>query len=348
MQIVRTEGTAIERAEQFGEAVREGMRAWFEMLAPLRDRLSSPAAQAIKASMLERFYSLDPPMEIEEACCRAAGVSADEVFEMATLQAIGKSRLDTECSGVVLKKSGKVVLGQNLDTGTECGEINFLEIGHGPDTEGFARFCPPYMLECMFGLSPHGIANGGASGPMHDPLRNGRGMGMFLTRWLFFYRCRTVAEVAATAARHIVVGKGSNGVWVSADGEVVRLEQGGGALGVDYPIEDWAVATGHRTHLYGDELGWRDPEKAAAEEARWRRFSELAADAAGREGDPVEDMKRILADHKTADGHPASAPCRHGGETAGDTQFSCIFDLTDRVVHYCGQPCCNEWREIAL
>ncbi|MFO8080277.1 MAG: hypothetical protein R6V07_08235 [Armatimonadota bacterium] len=349
MQIVHTEGTALERAEQFGEAVREGMQAWIGMLEPLRERFASQSrVQKIADRMLKRFHALNPPMEIQEACCRAAGVTAEQVHECATLQAIGKSRLDTECSGVVLKKSGKVILGQNLDTGTECGEINFLEVGSGPDTDGFARFCPPHMLECMFGLSPSGIASGGASGPGHDPLREGHGSGMFLTRWLFFYRCETVAEIGATAGREIVVGKGSNGVWVGADGRVIRMEQGGGALAVDYPIEDWAVATGHRAHLCGDELGWRDDAKAAAEEARLRRFNELAGDAAGTAGDPVEDMKRILADHQTVDGHPASAPCRHGGEEAGDTQFSCILDLTERVVHYCGQPCCNEWGTIPL
>jgi hypothetical protein len=248
----------------------------------------------------------------------------------------------------VLKKAGRVVLGQNLDTGTECREINYLEVGRGPDSDGFARFCPPHMLECMFGLSPHGIASGGASGPMHDPLREGRGHAMFLTRWLFFYRCRTVFDVGATAGRNIVVGKGSNGVWVGADGDVVRMEQGGGALAVDYPVEDWAVTTGHRAHLTGEELGWRGEEKAAAEQARRHRFEELVREAAGRPGDPVDEMKRILADHTVVDGHPASAPCRHGGEAHGDTQFSCVFDVTERVVHYCGQPCCNEWREIVL
>ena len=348
MQIVYTEGNAIERAEQFGEAVRDGMQAWMAMLAPLRERFAAPGVRPVADRMLKRFYALDPPLEMQEACCRAAGASAEQVHEFATLQAIGKSRLDSECSGVVLKKSGKVILGQNLDTGTECGEINFLEIGRGPNTPGYARFCPPHMLECMFGISPHGIANGGASGPMHDPLREGRGNGMFLTRWLFFYRCASVAEIGATAGREIVVGKGSNGVWADADGNVIRMEQGGGALAVDYPVEHWAVSTGHRAHLYGDELGWRDEAKAAAEAVRWRRLNELAEEAASRPGDPVDDMKRILANHETVDGHPASAPCRHGGATAGDTQFSCVFDLTDRVVHYCGQPCCNEWRSIEL
>jgi hypothetical protein len=126
------------------------------------------------------------------------------------------------------------------------------------------------------------------------------------------------------------------------------MEQGGGAVAVDYPVEDWAVATGHRAHLHGDDLGWRDESKAAAEGARRRRLNRLAQEAVGRQGDPVREMKRILADHETVDGHPASAPCRHGGEAAGDTQFSLVFDLTDRVVHYCGQPCRNKWRQIAL
>ncbi|MFW5866892.1 MAG: hypothetical protein ACOCX2_03685, partial [Armatimonadota bacterium] len=270
MQIVHTEGTALERAEQFGEAVREGMKTWIGMLRPLRERFSDARARTIADRMLERFHALDPPLEMQRACCRAAGVTAEQVHECATLQAIGKSRLDSECSGVVLKKSGKVILGQNLDTGTECGEINYLEVGSGPDTDGYARFCPPHMLECMFGISPHGIASGGASGPMHDPLREGRGNGMFLTRWLFFYRCASVGEIGAVAGREIVVGKGSNGVWVDAAGDVIRMEQGGGALAVDYPVEDWAVSTGHRAHLHGDELGRRDEAKAAAEEARWR------------------------------------------------------------------------------
>lgn len=173
----------VERAEQFGEAVREGMQTWIGMLKPLRERFSSqPRVRKIADRMLNRFHALNPPMEAQEDCCRAAGVTAEQVHECATLQAIGKSRLDSECSGVVLKKSGKVTLGHNLDSDTECGEINFVEVGSDPDTDGFARFCPPYMLECMSGLSPSGIASGGASGPGHDPLREGHGNGMFLTR----------------------------------------------------------------------------------------------------------------------------------------------------------------------
>ena len=176
----------------------------------------------------------------------------------------------------------------------------------------------------------------------------GKGPPALLTRWLYFYRCESPAEVAAAAARYPVAGKGTNNVWANAAGEVVRTEEGGGAVAVSRPRQDWAVATGHRTHLHGEELGGHAPEKAAAELARWRRLNLLAERAANAPGDPVEQMKRILADHEVVDGHPASAPCRHGDETTGSTQFSFIYDLTRRAVHYCGTPCENEWRQIAL
>lgn len=348
LQVICTEGSALERAAQFGEATREALAAYLALTEPALRHFSSPRGQALRANLLDYFYALDPPLELEETYCRAAGCSAETLIERAAAFSAGKSKLDFECSGVVLKKDGLVVLGQNLDTGTECRDANLLEIAHDPDGQAYARFCWPSMLSCMHGVNIHGVANGGASGPPGDPMSEGKGLPVLLTRWLYFYRCLTPAEVAGAAARYPVVGKGTNNVWANAAGEVVRTEEGGGALAVSRPTQDWAVATGHRTHLHGEELGRHAPEKAAAELARWRRLNGLAEQASKTPGDPVEQMKLILADHETVDGHPASAPCRHGDESTGSTQFSFVYDLTGRVVHYCGTPCENEWRQIAL
>lgn len=346
LQMVETHGDAIERARQFGEATREGLKAYLALTEPSLRCFASPRGQALKGNLVEHFYRLDPPMELVEAFCEAAGASAETMIERAASFSAGKSKLDTECSGVVLRKAGRVLIGQNLDTGTECGEANFLEIGRGPDTRGYARFCWPFVLSCMHGINIHGVANGGCSGPVGDPMGEGKGLPALLSRWLYFYRCRTPADVAKAMRRYRVVGKGSNNVFADAGGEIVKTEQGGGGFGLHYPTEDWCVATGHRPHIRGEGLGDNPPAKKAADKARWDRLNLLAEQALDTPADPVDDLKRMLADHETADGHPESAPCRHG-ETSS-TQFSFIYDLTNRVVHYCGQPCCNEWRRVGL
>ncbi len=288
LQVIRTEGTAVERARQFGEAGRRALKAYLALTEPSLEVFASARGQALKVKLLEHFYALGPPMELEQAFCEAAGCSADALIERAAAFSAGKSKLDFGCSGVVLKKDGLVVLGQNLDTGTECRDANLLEIGRTPEGRGYARFCWPSMFSCMHGVNVHGVANGGASGPAGDPMGDGGGLPVLLTRWLYFYRCRSAAQVAQAVERHRIVGKGTNNVWADASGQVVGTEQGGGAAAVYRPMENWAVATGYRPHIRGDGLGTHAPEKVAAELARWRRLNFLAEQASSTPGDPVE------------------------------------------------------------
>ena len=348
LQVMRTQGTAVERARQLGEAGRDALKAYLALTERSLDLFATPRGQALRANLLDCFYRLDAPMELQEAFCQAAGVPAETLIERAAAFSAGKSKLDTECSGVVLKRGGEVVLGQNLDTGTECREANLLEIGHDPGGRGYARFCWPDALSYMHGVNIHGVATGGASGPPGDPMGDGKGLAVLLSRWQYFYCCATPAGVADVVMRHRIAGKGSNHVWASASGDIVGTEQGGGAAAVYQPREDWCAVTGYRPHIRGEGLGENPPEKAAAELARWRRLNALAEDATRTDGDLVEQMKRILTDHETVDGHPASAPCRHGDDSTGSTQFSFIYDLTRCTVHYCGQPCTNQWQQVAL
>ncbi len=346
LMVVETRGGALDRARQFGAAVREPLQA---MLAgDLVERVIGDLhRREIADRMLAHFRALDPPLELEQACCDAAGVALDRLLDYRVAVATAKSRVPEGCSGVILQKDGRIIVGQNLDTGPIPFGENVLEIGRGPEG-GYARFCPPHILECMFGMNAHGLTHGGASGPPNDPLRAGHGLPTTLVRWQYFYRCATPSDVAALAGAHLVAGKGSNNVWVSPGGGMLRTEQGGGAVAMARPEGRFAVATGHRAYLRGEDLGERAPEAAAAERNRWLRLEELAREVVDTPGDPVEQMKRILADHERVDDHPASAPCRHGGERFGDTQYSVVFDVTAREVHYCGQPCRCEWRAVAL
>ncbi len=346
LQIVETHGDPIERARQFGEAVRNGLEAYLELTAPSLVHFESPGGQALKANLLRHFYALDPPMDLVEAFCGAADADPDVLIERAASFSAGKSRLCCECSGVFMRRDGLVLMGQNLDTGSECGVCNYLEIGRGPDTRGYARFCWPDMLSLMHGLSPHGVCTTGCSGPAGDPMGTGDGLAVLLSRWLYFYRCESVDEVAEATRRYPIVGKGVCSLFADAGGHVVKVEQGGGAYGLAWPETDWAVATGHRPNIRGEGLGDNPPAKKAADKARFDRLNLLAEESLARDGDPVENLKRILADHVMVDGHPESAPCRHGDNSA--TQFSFIYDLTNWEVHVCGQPCCNEWRTIKL
>lgn len=344
--IIETQGSAVERARQFGEAVREPLQRMLD--GDLVERvICDERRRAIANRMLAHFRAMAPPLAREQACCEAAGVELERLLDQRVAVAISKSRQPEGCSGAVLQKEGRIVVGQNLDTGPIPRGENVLEIGRGPEGS-YARFCPPYILECMFGMNAHGLTNGGASGPPGDPLRGGEGVPTTLIRWKYFWECRTPSEVAASAGKHVVAGKGSNNVWVCPAGEMLRTEQGGGAVAMMRPEGRFAVATGHRAYLRGEDLGERAPEAAAAERNRWLRLRELAAEALGETDDPVAQVRRMLSDHQRVDDHPVSAPCRHGGERFGDTQYSVIFDVTAREVHYCGQPCRCEWRTVAL
>ncbi len=344
--IIETEGTALERARQFGEAVAEPLQ---RMLAgDLVGRvICNEHRRAIADRMLDHFRAMAPPIEREQACCDAAGVDLERLLDHRVAVAIAKSRAPDGCSGVILHTDESIIVGQNLDTGPIPRGENVLEIGRGPEG-AYARFCPPHILECMFGMNVHGLTNAGASGPPDDPLLEGDGLPTTLMRWQYFYGYSTVLDVVSMLSEGLVAGKGTNNVWVDAEGVMARTEQGGGAVAVERPEGEFAVATGHRQFFAGPDFGQRAPLAAAAERNRWLRLRELAAEALERPGDAVAQMKRILSDHETVDDHPVSAPCRHGGERFGDTQYSVIFDVTAREVHYCGQPCRCEWRKIAL
>ncbi|MBD3292942.1 MAG: hypothetical protein GF393_08470, partial [Armatimonadia bacterium] len=240
--IVETSGTAIDRARQFGEAVAEPLQ---RMLAgDLVERvICDERRRAIADRMLAHFHAMEPPLELEQACCEAAGVDLARLLDQRVAVAIAKSRAPEGCSGVILQSDERILMGQNLDTGPIPRGENVLEIGRGPEG-ACARFCPPYILECMFGMNAHGLTNGGASGPPDNPLRGGGGVPTTLIRWKYFWQCRTPSDVAASAGEHLVAGKGSNNVWVCPTGEMLRTEQGGGAVAMMRPEGRFAVATG--------------------------------------------------------------------------------------------------------
>ena len=346
LQIVETHGTALERARQFGEAVRDGLEEYLALTEGSLKLFAGPAGQRLREDLLGEFYRLDPPMELLGAFCEAAATSADIMVERMASFSAGKSRLLGECSGVFLSKAGQVAMAQNLDTGAECAVCNYLEVARGPDTDGYARFCWPDILSYMHGINAHGVCTTGCSGPAGDPMRPGGGPAVLSSRWVYLYECRTVEDVDARVRAVAANGKGVNSIYADASGRALKVEQGGGCYGLHAPEGGWCVATGYRPYISGDDLGQNPPEKAAAEKARWDRLSVLCRDAVGRPGGPVDDLKRTMADHETTGGHPHSAVCRH--DETSCSQFSFIYDLTGRVVHYCGQPCCNEWRSIKL
>ncbi|MBN2307623.1 MAG: hypothetical protein JXR94_01550 [Candidatus Hydrogenedentes bacterium] len=340
--VVETSGGPVERAGQFGEAVRANYAAVAALFEPRRALLDTPQGQRVLANVRTRYLAecadILPHMK---AFAKGLDVDFDALLELNILVMLTKSRLE-ECTGVIVARGDHVVVGQNWDTGEKAAPMAVLDIGRGGGTPATARFTSPLTLDFWAGVNPYGLATGGCSGPSGDPIGDGMGITGTLWRGPVFYRCKSVADVKALVESVPIPGKGPNTVYVDAGGAMLWVQQGGGHSGVVAPETPYCAATGYRPLLNEP----RNP-KEMAEYHRWERFMLLAKDASECTRDLVACVKAVLADHCVVDDHPDSSPCRHGGPDSS-TQFSLVFDLTARTVHYCGRPCENPWRAIEL
>jgi len=280
--------------------------------------------------------------DILEGCAQGAKLRADEILDTCIAIAFSKSRLGA-CSGIAIARDGKVVVGQNWDTGPESCPTVALEVAEDEDGRKAARFSWANPLEAWIPLNCHGLSMSGASGGS-GTLGDGVGMPVTLYRRMFFDRCRSVEEARRLVEKHPMIGKGANQVFADASGAILGVELEAGRHAFSKPEEGVAVMTGCRVNLRGKGLGSAPPAKAAAERRR-RDLLVRLCQAARRERDLVAALKRALATHDDGS-HPHSSPCRHDGTNC--TQYSFVVDLTERRYYYCGQPCRNEWRCIQL
>lgn len=344
LTVVETEGSLVERAEQYGEAVRENYQAIFAIYGGSLALREKPAAKriidAVTACYLKRSTRNG---EHTRGIARGLGVSMESLVELNICAMLGKV-ISVNCSGFAITRNGHTVVGQNLDTTPEGVAPLALEIGRDPDGPGVARMSPVFPQDFAAGITPAGISAGGCSGPNGiDTLDEYRGVTGTLRGEFIFCNCRTLDDVVRLGRDVPVIGRGSNGVYTDASGRIAWIQYGGGKCGVEIPDTPYCAATCYRT-----KLPQPDSERAKQDLKRWERLMELGKSAMGKDGDLVQDVKAILADHHTPDGYPVSSPCRHGGTQFGATQYSFVFDLTNREVHYCGQPCENEWHSKLL
>jgi hypothetical protein len=342
LTVVETRGDLVQRAKQLGEAVRENYKSITAQFDKHKPKLDTPQGKTVLANVRKRYFrDFSDMLPYMTAFAEGLGVPLDDVLNVNILVGLAKSRRN-ECSGFIIVRDGRVVVGQNWDTGASAAPMAVLEIGRdseGPDT---ARFTSPLTLDYWSGINSHGLCMGGCSGPNGDPIDDGDGVTIWLFRGPLFYNCKTVADVQRMAESVPVVGKGSNAVFIDSNGDTLWLQQGAGRFAAMKPDTPFCAATGYLP-------GLNEPrnEKEHAEANRWRRFMELGAKTMQRNGDLVEDVQNILADHHCTGNHPDSAPCRHDGP-GNSTQFSILTDVTNRQVHYCGQPCENEWNTVSL
>ena len=343
LTVVETRGNLVERAGQLGRAIQENYHAMAALIGKQRAKLDTPQGKTVLANVRKRYEQDCSDMrKYMQAFAEGLGVTVDDVLELNILTGLSKSKLN-ECTGFIIVKDQQVVIGQNWDTGASAAPMAILAIGR--DTEGqhdTVRFTGAITLDFWSGMNPHGLCMGGCSGPGGDPIDDGDGLTVSLWRGPLFYRCKTVADVKRMAESVPMVGKGTNGVFVDAQGNLLWTQQGGGRFAAVTPETPYCAATGYRPNI-------NEPKdaKQRAEMHRWQRFMQLGGEAMQQSGNLVEQVKAIMADHRVIDGHPDSAPCRHGS-TENATQFSIVTDVTHRMVHYCGQPCENEWRSIEL
>jgi len=344
LTVVETNGHLAERAEQYGEAVRDNYQAIFDIYGGSLALREKPAAKEI-IDAVTTCYSERSGRNSEhtKGIARGLGVSVESLVELNICAMLGKV-IPANCSGFAITRNGHTVVGQNLDTTPKGVAPLALEIGRDPDGPGVARMSPVFPQDFAAGITPSGIATGGCSGPNGiDTLERNRGITGTLFGEFVFCNCRTLGDVIRLSRDVPVVGRGSNGVFTDTSGRIAWLQRGGGRCGTEVPGTPFCAATCYRTRLPQP-----DTERAQQDAKRWERLMELGKSLMGKNGDLVQDVKGILADHHMPDGHPISSPCRHGGMEFGATQYSFVFDLTHREVHYCGRPCDNEWRSKPL
>ncbi len=342
LTLVETSGDPATCAGQLGEAVRDNFRAIAGLFEPNRRRLETPAGKRVAERVRVRFFrECEDLLPCLDAFAGGAGVTRDEILRVNMTVVLAKSApLADGCTGFVLRKGDRVVLGQNWDTGETSAPMAALEVSRYPDGTGAVRFTSCLFLDFWAGVNPHGVATGGCSGPAGDPIGTGDGLGVMFWRMPTFYRCRSVSDIRGQAERVPLVGKGTNTVYADRDGEILWTQLGGGRRGVCAPKTPYCAATGYRP-LIGEAV----TEKEVAERNRWLRVMGLGADASVGGRDPVADVKAILCDHCVVDGHPDSSPCRRDGPENA-TQYSLVLDLLERRLYYCGQPDDRRWRTV--
>lgn len=341
--VIETKGNLLERAEQFGEAFRDNYRALLEVYGHTLSLSKAPNIKCIAEKIRTRYLQESRKRQVHmSAIAKGLGVSMDTLLDLNIYTILNKTGLN-ECSGFIISRNGQVVVGQNTDTTKEGCSMTSLEIGRnseGPDT---ARLVSVFPQDMSSGITRYGLGVGGCSGPNDiDPLGEGNGVTGTLLGEFIFCDCRNTEDIIRLANEMPVLGRGFNAVYVDSQQKTLWMQYGGGKSGAVLPKTPYCVATGYRTCLQQP-----DTEKARADHSRWKRFMTLGKEAMQKNGDLVEDVKAIMADHNPSDDHPVSSPCRHG-EEYGSTQYSYIFDVTNRKVYYCGQPCCNPWKEVAL
>ena len=342
LTLVETTGDAIQCAAQLGEAVRPNFKTMAAFFEPHIGKLEAPAAkraaERIRTCFLRECEDLLPCLD---AFAENVGASRDEVLRINLAVAVGKSApLPDECTGLVLKKEGRIVVGQNWDTGESSADMAVLEISRNPDGPNAVRFTSCLFPDFWAGVNPHGVATAGCSGPAGDPVGTVDGLGVMFWRMRAFYRCRSAPDVERAVEIVPLTGKGTNMVYVDPQGDILWVQHGGGRHGLYAPSTPYCAATGFRPLM---DRPVTDKEKA--EKNRWLRVMRLCADALADPRDPVEGVRDILCDYTIADCHPHSSPCRCDGPESS-TQYSLVIDVTDRKLHYCGQPHDRRWRTV--
>lgn len=343
LTVIETKGNLIERGEQFGEAFRHNYKALLEVyghpLSLIKRSETQKLVHKIHAEYLRESRKMPGHMS---AIAKGLGINRDSLLDFNICAMLSKV-IPIECSGFIISREGQTVVSQNLDTSELGCAMTSLEIGrnaNGPDT---ARFVAVFPQDISAGITVHGLGMAGCSGPNGiDPIGEADGVTGTLMGEFIYCNCKTTDDIVRLAERMPVLGRGYNEVYVDPNDRTLWMQYGGGKSGAVFPETSYCAATTYRTLLKQPKT-----EKANANRNRWERFMELGSKAMKKNGDLVDDVKAIVADHHILDNNPESSPCRHNG-IDNSTQYSCIFDLTNRTVSYCGQPCCNPWKTIQL
>ena len=214
LTVVETSGSLVERAEQYGEAVRANYESIFGLYGRTLDLMKQPGTKEIIETIKRCYFdSGGRNLDHTEAIARGLGVSIESLVELNICAMVGKV-IPINCSGFAITRNGHTVVGQNIDTTTEGVAPLALEIGSDPDGSGVARMSPVFPQDFAAGITPAGIAVGSCSGPNGiDTLKKYHGITATLRGEAVFCNCRTIDDIATLAKEHPVVGRGNNNVY---------------------------------------------------------------------------------------------------------------------------------------
>ena len=335
---IETRGSAHQRGEQHGEALRERIRRAVAKW-PVPAAGSGPR-EAIVGRCL-RYLRLRFPELLDEmrGIARGGDQSFEAVFWLSAFNALPRvpgwqeladdSATSGRCTGVVLRGQAGVVLGKSSDIDENQREQYLLERAVPQSGPSYLSLRWVGSVWTEAGLNSDGLAVGATSGPTLAIGQRGDGIPQHSVLTPVLARCGNVEEALELLGQTVMTGKGTNLVLADALGGAAVVEKSFDRQGVARMREgEGAVYT--TNHCLCPELS--GALSFANSENRYARLERrLTLD---RYPDALSTLRDVYADHADP-----GAICQHGQDGL-TTLATVIADPDERTLWVNGGPGC--------